>query len=50
MVSLTGLMFLSGCVTNTCDDCDQPGPLRALSAEEQIVVESANNFAFDIFE
>jgi len=50
MVSLTGLMFLSGCVTNTCDDCDQPLQLRALSAEEQIVVESANNFAFDIFE
>lgn len=50
MISLTGLMLFPGCATNVCDDCDQPFQLRALSAEEQVVAESANDFAFDIFE
>jgi len=50
MISLTGLLLLPGCTTNVCDDCDQPLQLRSLSPEEQIVAESANDFAFDIFE
>lgn len=50
MMGVAGTMLLSGCDTNVCDDCNQPPQLQALSAEEETVVESANDFAFDIFE
>ncbi len=49
VMSVTGFLVLSGCNTNVCDDCDQPPQLRSLTPEEETVVESANDFAFDIF-
>ena len=37
------------CTTDVCDDCDAPPQLKPLTSEEQLVVESSNDFAFDIF-
>ncbi len=49
VISVAGVMILSGCTSDVCDDCDQPPQLPSLTPEEELVVESANDFAFDIF-
>jgi len=48
---LTVFLFsiLSSCGEQSDCDCYNPPDLRAITAGEEVVVESANNFAFDIF-
>ena len=42
-----GLFLVSCSYTSDCD-CDNPPDLRSITAEEEIVIASANDFAFDI--
>ncbi len=43
------IFLFSSCSENTDCDCDAPPELRAISAEEEQIIESSNDFAIDIF-
>ena len=44
-----GIAFLSSCSQQTDCECNNPPDLRAITANEEMIIASANNFAFDIF-
>ncbi len=50
VLGISGMTLVSGCSSDVCDDCNQLPQLKPLTAEEETVVTSANDFAFDIFD
>lgn len=51
LIFVAGILsvFLFSCSENGDCDCDTPPDLRPMSAGEEMIIESTNNFAFDIF-
>jgi len=45
---LIGALLLQSCENNDCD-CVPPPDLRPIRAEEEVIITSVNDFAFDIF-
>lgn len=43
------IILFNSCDGNSGCDCENPPDLRAITAEEEMAIESVNDFAFDIF-
>jgi len=49
IVTIISVLFFSSCGEDINCDCNAPPDLRPLSAGEEAIITSANDFAFDIF-
>lgn len=47
--ALALILFVSSCGDQADCECDNPSDLRSITAGEEQIIESNNNFAFDIF-
>lgn len=49
LITILQITFIFSCAEQSDCDCNNPAVLRPITSEEELIIESANNFAFDIF-